>query len=131
MRGQKTRLSATDAPTQRTELTLGVQLKLLRKIGGMFLEEIRGLGEAHDLDIEGEFNYYEEVRLFEIDIIKCALRLTGGHQVRAARLLGLKTSTLNNKLKLYGITIKERSDSPTHELAFIGAAGALSTGSKS
>jgi DNA-binding NtrC family response regulator len=39
------------------------------------------------------------VRRFEIDLIRRALEQTGGHQSRAARLLGMNATTLNSKIK--------------------------------
>ena len=45
----------------------------------------------------------EEVRRFEINLIERALRRTGGNQVRAARMLGMKVTTLNSKIIRYGI----------------------------
>jgi DNA-binding NtrC family response regulator len=48
-------------------------------------------------------NFYEEVRRFEIDLIRRALEQTGGHQSRAARLLGMNATTLNSKIKTYNI----------------------------
>jgi DNA-binding NtrC family response regulator len=48
-------------------------------------------------------NFYDEVRRFEIDIIRRALEQTSGHQSRAARLLGMNATTLNSKIKTYNI----------------------------
>jgi DNA-binding NtrC family response regulator len=48
-------------------------------------------------------NFYDEVKRFEIDLIRQALEQTGGHQSRAARLLGLNATTLNSKIKAYNI----------------------------
>jgi len=45
----------------------------------------------------------DEVREFEIDLINTALAKTHGHQRKAARLLGLKVTTLNAKMKRYNI----------------------------
>ena len=44
-------------------------------------------------------NLQEEVRRFEAELIRSALIETGGRQRRAARLLGMKVSTLNTKIK--------------------------------
>ena len=49
--------------------------------------------------------FYEEVAKFEIELIRQALSCTNGNQRAAARLLGLKTSTLNSKVKTYNIGI--------------------------
>jgi len=54
-------------------------------------------------DIGRGVNFYDEVRRFEIDLIRRALEQTGGHQSRAARLLGMNATTLNSKIKTYNI----------------------------
>lgn len=60
-------------------------------------------GASADIDITRGVNFYDEVKRFEIDLIRRALEQTGGHQSRAARLLGLNATTLNSKLKTYQI----------------------------
>lgn len=60
-------------------------------------------GTAGDIDIGRGVNFYDEVKRFEIDLIRRALDQTGGHQSRAARLLGLNATTLNSKIKSYNI----------------------------
>jgi DNA-binding NtrC family response regulator len=54
-------------------------------------QEITPLGD--------EFDFYNEVERFEINLIRSALRVSGGSQVRAARLLKLNPTTLNAKMK--------------------------------
>lgn len=63
-------------------------------------------GTAGDIDISRGVNFYDEVRKFEMDLIRRALEQTGGHQSRAARLLGLNATTLNSKIKTYNITLR-------------------------
>ncbi len=48
-------------------------------------------------------NLHDEVRRFEIELINDALCRTHGHQNKAARLLGIKPTTLNSKIKRYNI----------------------------
>ena len=48
-------------------------------------------------------DFYEEVVRFETNLIKLALERTGRNQAAAARLLHIKPTTLNFKIKLYGI----------------------------
>ena len=60
-------------------------------------------GASGDIDIARGVNFYDEVKKFEIDLIRRALEQTGGHQSRAARLLGLNATTLNSKIKSYNI----------------------------
>lgn len=63
-------------------------------------------GTSADIDITRGVNFYDEVRKFEMDLIRRALDQTGGHQSRAARLLGLNATTLNSKIKTYNIALK-------------------------
>ena len=60
-------------------------------------------GMSSEIDIARGVNFYDEVKRFEIDLIRRALEQTGGHQSRAARLLGLNATTLNSKIKTYNI----------------------------
>ena len=60
-------------------------------------------GASSDIDLSRGVSFYEEVKKFEIDLIRRALEQTGGHQSRAARLLGLNATTLNSKIKGYNI----------------------------
>lgn len=55
------------------------------------------------LDVSETIDLYDEVRRFEISLIKLALDKTGGHQAKAARLLKVSPTTLNTKIKVYGI----------------------------
>lgn len=48
-------------------------------------------------------DFYKEVERYEIDLIKAALTRGGGSQTEAARLLGMHATTLNAKIKHYGI----------------------------
>gem|GEM_PF-370347 len=59
------------------------------------------------LDIVGGIDFYDEVQRFETHLIKMALAETGGNQARAARLLGIKATTLNSKIKLFSIEVSQ------------------------
>jgi DNA-binding NtrC family response regulator len=63
-------------------------------------------GTSAGIDIGRGVNFYDEVKRFEIDLIRRALDQTGGHQSRAARLLGLNATTLNSKIKTYNISLR-------------------------
>ncbi len=60
---------------------------------------------AAALDIARGISFYDEVSRFEIELIRRALEITGGHQSRAAKLLGMNNTTLNSKIKVYNIKI--------------------------
>jgi DNA-binding NtrC family response regulator len=60
---------------------------------------------AASLDITRGISFYDEVSRFEIELIRRALEITGGHQSRAAKLLGMNNTTLNSKIKVYNIKV--------------------------
>lgn len=71
------------------------------------LEPKRSLPEADHIKFYEDIKFYEEVQHFEISLIEDALRQTSGHQRRAARLLGLKATTLCSLIKRYNICTKD------------------------
>ncbi len=82
---------------------------LSQKIGSLkqnafaLIQEVRELGNLSYLDLTRGIDLFEEVRRFERKLIRQALEETDGRQVQAARMLGLKMTTLNEKIKRYGI----------------------------
>jgi DNA-binding protein Fis len=89
--------------------TFGRLLELARFLSNevnqlVLSERFRELSQyAATVDESGGLSFYDEVERFEIRLIKLMLKMTGGSQVRAARLLDLKPTTLNAKIKQYGI----------------------------
>ncbi|HEX6733032.1 MAG TPA: helix-turn-helix domain-containing protein [Pyrinomonadaceae bacterium] len=59
------------------------------------------------LDFNGKrgVNFYDEVMKFEMELLRQALGRVGGNQRAAARLLSMKTTTLNSKVKLYRLNV--------------------------
>jgi len=80
-------------------------IKNLRELTLRLLREVQSIGEVHTVDLEGGLDFYSEVSRFEIDLIKRALLQTAGHQGRAAKLLNLKVTTLNSKIKHYNLSL--------------------------
>jgi DNA-binding NtrC family response regulator len=62
-------------------------------------------GRLQTLLQNGGIDLFQEVKGFEINLIKLALKQTHGHQARAAKLLNINPTTLNSKIKLYGIEV--------------------------
>lgn len=87
------------------ENTLPVRLETLKNVALNLLKEVQVLSTLEAADITQGIKFYDEVERFERELITRALELTSGHQVRAARLLGLKVTTLNSKVKRYGIPL--------------------------
>ncbi len=85
------------------------RLKLIRDVAAALetaaevLEQAQHAEGVGPLDIKHGINFYEVVNQFEIDLIERALRETGGNQKQAARLLGLKHTTLHDKIRRYRI----------------------------
>jgi len=75
----------------------------LKELTLRLLREVQAITEVRTLSLEGGVDFYSEVSRFEVDLIKRALLQTGGHQGRAARLLKLKVTTLNAKIKHYNL----------------------------
>lgn len=90
--------------TEQRAATQG-KARVLRQLILKLLLEVQSLGEVRSLDLKHGIDFYDEVSRFEIDLIQRALACTGGNQVKAARLLNLKVTTLNSKIKHYKITV--------------------------
>jgi transcriptional regulator with PAS, ATPase and Fis domain len=82
---------------------LGEKIEDLTSIASALLEEIKSLQPSHTVDVRGGIDFYDEVKKFEVNLIKRALDRTGGHQTKAAELLNIKITTLNSKIKRYNI----------------------------
>jgi len=97
--------------SSRHKITTVKQLaiKLLREVQSLREVEVRSLGAGVD--------FYVEVSRFEVDLIKCALMQTAGHQRQAAQLLNLKVTTLNSKIKHYNISLDGYSTTMPNEAA--------------
>jgi len=78
-------------------------ISLIKSLATTLLSEIDSLGDVAILGESDRFVLSESVRDFEIKLIKTALFKTGGNQRRAASLLGVKVTTLHNKIKNHGI----------------------------
>ena len=87
---------------------------LMRKIGALrsvaasLSQAIEELEDFQMAPLTEQFDFYDEVRRFEILLIRKALRTTRGSQVAAAKLLKLRPTTLNAKIKNYQIFVPER-----------------------
>lgn len=89
------------------EATLSNHVEVLKELAQALIREIDRLRHAQLPDVERGVDFYEEVERFEVNLIRSALERTGGHQTRAARLLGINVTTLNHKIKRYNINVDE------------------------
>lgn len=97
--------SVASADETAAASTSGNSISTLRELVLRLLCEVQSINEVNTVTIENGFDFYEEVSRFEIELINRALLQTGGHQVRAAKLLNLKVTTLNSKIKHYNIKL--------------------------
>ena len=78
------------------------RLNTLREVALTLLREVESFRVSQPAT-KRSVRLHEEVRRFEIDLIRSALSRTAGNQTRAAQLLGVKITTLNTKIKRYKI----------------------------
>jgi DNA-binding NtrC family response regulator len=109
------------ASPQQREIVLNSRLDSLREIALSLLTELETLGRAATA-ANGKIRLDDEVKKFEIDLIRAALDKAHGNQSRASRMLGIKKTTLNAKIKRYQIQQAGRDfDAPLltegHEIA--------------
>jgi DNA-binding NtrC family response regulator len=79
------------------------RINTLRETVLQLLQEVESLTIATPAGLKNGARLDEEVRQFEMNLIRTALGRTAGSQTRAAKLLGLKLTTLNAKIKRYHI----------------------------
>ncbi len=90
------------------ETALSGKIRLLRVVAASLSQAVDELEDFRLAPLTDQFDFYDEVRRFEISLIRKALRTTSGCQLAAARLLRLKPTTLNSKIKTYRIYTSER-----------------------
>lgn len=88
------------------EESILVNFNRLRSIVVEMDWEIQKLQEFHQECFGNNFDLSNEVQNYEIKLIELALKLTNGNQSKAVKLLGIKKSTLNAKIKRYNILAK-------------------------
>ena len=98
-------------PSGNRKAAAAERVAKIRNMASALLEEAESLDHDNslaevsslfaNLNVRSEVNFFEEVRRFEMRLISRALEITGGNQARAARILGLGSTTLNYKIKSY------------------------------
>lgn len=84
--------------------------EVLKTVAYTLLRQVYGVTGPRKLDVQQGINFYEEVRCFEISLIRQALFYANGKQRAAASLLNLNTTTLHAKIKFYGIELPTRRE---------------------
>ena len=100
--GLETNGASDSAAQSPSETSVDARLNTLRETVLQLLDEVESLAISKPVDIKRGARFSDEVRQFEMSLIRTALG-RAGNQTRAAKLLGLKPTTLNAKIKRYGI----------------------------
>lgn len=99
------RLQGHLATGEQNALALSLQIESLRVLALDLMNVVARMEEFQSRSARRPVRLSEEVRRFERGLIEGALELAGGHQTRAARLLGVKLTTLHSKIKKYRIPV--------------------------
>ena len=94
------------AKHKRDEAEWNRQVNELRQTTLLLWHDLLTIESYYCLEIQDRVDFFEEVRNFETRIIKRALLHARGSQRKTARLLGIRTQTLNSKIKRYRIPVK-------------------------
>jgi transcriptional regulator with GAF, ATPase, and Fis domain len=93
-----------DSELNRLSETIQLLISTLRDLESLKDDQTHAQKILPDVEIPAEgVDFNESVRLYKISLIKKALRQSNGRQNKAARLLKLKTTTLNSIIKKYDI----------------------------
>jgi len=81
------------------------RIDFLREVTAALLDEVKTLKPLKSVVVGDGIDLDREVKEFEIYLIERALEQTGGRQLQAARLLNIKNTTLNAKIKRFEISL--------------------------
>ena len=101
--GLSNSLSAKMGARTRLEILTALSQALLREVSALQDENEKSTGSEVVGETVREIDLAKEIESYEADLIRSALMQTSGRQRQAARLLNVKTSTLNAKIKRYGL----------------------------
>ena len=98
-------------PFPKIEISVAVnnRLEALKTLSNSISGQIAALQREEQVTAQKQIDLAGEVARYEADLIRCALFRTGGRQRQAARLLNVKASTLNAKIKRLEISIENLS----------------------
>jgi len=104
--GVSVQLRIADHPVRdRVQRLVTLALSLLNEAQNLARDKAfsEASAQLRSLNIAEGIDFYKEVERFEIELIRLALDRTHGCQAKAAKLLQIKPTTLNSKIKMLGI----------------------------
>jgi len=93
-------------PVSSFRQTFNSEIQRLSEIITNLSDEFQRLKNTQWTTFDPNFDLADAVKNFEIKLIKMALEVSLGNQTSAIKLLGIKKSTLNAKIKRYNICLK-------------------------
>lgn len=97
--------------TSETVEVLTKKIDFWRDMTSALLNEIKSISFSNQIKIDSNFDFEEEVKNFEVKLIKQALKQSKGNQKIAAQVLNVKYTTLNAKIKRYSIDLTNKEPS--------------------
>jgi DNA-binding NtrC family response regulator len=97
--------------TNETVEVLSRKIDFWRDMTAALLNEIKSISFSNQTKLEQGFDLEEEVKNFEIKLIRQALKQSQGNQKVAAQFLNIKYTTLNAKIKRYAIDLTNKEPS--------------------
>jgi DNA-binding protein Fis len=83
------------------------RIKALKSLAQLLLREVEQIEQTNLINgkclLSEQVSLVDDVQNYEAQLIRSALLQSKGHQRRAAKILGIKNTTLNAKIKRYGI----------------------------
>jgi transcriptional regulator with GAF, ATPase, and Fis domain len=92
-------------PVTHNQVVLENRLSTLRDVALTLLREVESLRVGEP--VKQRVRLHDEVQRFEVELINSALSRSHGNQTQAAKILGVKLTTLNSKIKRYKIPLEE------------------------
>src|ERR1044071_7665307 len=82
-----------------------IRIKLLKVLTLTLLRELEH-AESADANSAAQFDLPREVQRYEAGLMRSALVMTAGCQRQAAKVLGMKVTTLHTKVRRYGLSLE-------------------------
>ena len=111
------RLNEITLGNKHSSIKEGENISILNEIVGSLKKAATTLQTIEDAETNSLFkklesgfpaegiDFHKAKKLYEINLVTQALRYTNGHQLKAAKLLKMRTSTLNAIIKKHKISV--------------------------
>ena len=102
-RAEKISLATVEDRARFEAVVVQKKIRTLKHLVRQLHHQLASLDQVPTPTVEEGLDFYTEVRRFEIEMLRRALKAAAGHQKKAARLLNLHHTTLNAMMRRYNI----------------------------